>query len=101
MNHSLNTGLRGSNRDIGLHTGAAGKGDKSRVTDEVRYQRNLEQINFPGVKGLVRKNGRLVKTYPRPGATSPAEPLLFRQWPPFTSKAPPAPSPTSKFLFQV
>lgn len=66
MNLGLNTGLRGSNRDIGLHTGAAGKGDKSRVTNEARYTRNFDAIYFPETEdGFTRKNGVARKVYPR------------------------------------
>jgi hypothetical protein len=47
-----------------------GKGDKSRVTNEAEYKKNMEEIEFPGVSG-VRKTARgWVKTYGKP-ATKP------------------------------
>lgn len=66
MNHSLKTGLRGSSRDIGLPTSEAGKGDSSRITDHKSYDRNLAEISFPGVQGLVTRGHISRKFYPRP-----------------------------------
>lgn len=65
MNHALKTGLRGSSRDIGLHTGAAGKGDADRTVNKPLYKYRFSEIHFPGVFGMVRKNGVARKVYPR------------------------------------
>lgn len=49
---------------------AAGKGDKSRVTDDAAYKRNMAEIEFTGVTGTVKTARGFKKVY-GPPATKP------------------------------
>lgn len=52
MNHALNTGLKGSTRDIGLDPSehrTAGKGDASRISNLTRFKNHLDEIDLPRV----------------------------------------------------
>jgi len=57
----------------------AGKGDKSRVTDEHAYQENLADVTFSGVPAsqdpaFEKRGGKLIKTY------GPKEPEVFERF---------------------
>jgi hypothetical protein len=59
---------KGRHRGEGRHLfntdhNTQGKGDAERVADMERFRANMDEVNFPGVKGLQRDGNRLKKTY--------------------------------------
>lgn len=89
MNHSLNTGQRGSTRDIGLPGSAAGKGDASRISDLTRFKQQLDEINLPHVPcaedpTFVKSKRGFKKVYGTPATKPDVEEVVEER--PFISK---------------
>ena len=59
---------KGRHRGDGRHLfrtdhNTQGKGDSERVTDMDTFRKNMDDVKFPGVKGLIREGNRLKKSY--------------------------------------
>jgi hypothetical protein len=59
---------KGRHRGEGRHLfntdhNTQGKGDAERVADMETFRRNMDEVKFPGVKGLVREGNHLRKVY--------------------------------------